>query len=212
MSEYLIVAVPMKPLAACKQRLAAVLAPEQRSQLSLWMLERVLLALGSVRPVAQIVVLGGDLPIQDVCKNAGAAWEPDDHGNLNAAVNGFYRKAGDKGYGHMLYLASDLPTVETPVVEALIEEAGAVDLVLTPGARDGTNAVLLRCGLPFEFQLGEQSYLRHRQQGQALGLRWKDFRAEALFADVDLPSDLAWLEREHPELWKSVALASGMAS
>ena len=202
----------MKPLATCKQRLASVLSPSQRSQLVLWMLERVLRALGSAPSVNKTVVLGGDTKVQELGEKLSAVWQPDRYGELNSALNAFYREAGEAGYGHMLYLASDLPNIEGPVVEALIRDAGGTEVLLVPGARDGTNAVLLRCGLPFEFQLGERSYARHREQAQALGLRCSDFRVETLFADVDLPSDLAWLEREQPELWRSLVLARGVAS
>jgi 2-phospho-L-lactate guanylyltransferase len=197
--------IPMKPLDRCKLRLAPILGADRRAQLTLRMLERVGRALRGAPGIAEVAVVGGDKPIQQLCERSCLDWYPDKFEDLNASLNGFYESASNSKCDAMFYVAGDLPALSLPDVEEFIEQLDDADLVLAPGARDGTNAVLLRLHLPFTFQLGEQSYKRHREQCSSLGLRCKSHHSEALFSDIDLPSDLAWLEREHPELWESIS-------
>jgi len=75
---------------------------------------------------------------------------------------------------------------------------------LAPGARGGTNAILVRGARRFAFHLGPHSFRRHREHAESLGLGCRTYDSPALHADIDLPSDLDWLEREQPGLWEQV--------
>jgi 2-phospho-L-lactate guanylyltransferase len=196
--------IPMKPLEQCKRRLEPVLDAPRRAQLTLSMLERVVRAAESADALSEVTVLGGDEPVRALCRRLDVAWHADLFGDLNAALQSFYEATSRLGFEGMLYLAGDLPAVHSDELQGLAGAFDGAGLVLGPGARGGTNAILLRRDLPFVFQLGEQSFRRHREQAQSLGLVWTAYETPALHADIDTPSDIAWLEREEPGLWQDL--------
>jgi 2-phospho-L-lactate guanylyltransferase len=197
--------VPMKPLIQCKLRLAPVLAAAQRGGLALAMLERVLRAVQSGDAADGVTVLGGDEAIRALCRRLGAGWEADPAGDLNGALQSYYAGIRAHGLDGILYLAGDLPRVSAEDVRRLVAELETADLVLGAGARGGTNAIGLRGGLPFRFDLGGRSLERQRAQAQVRALRWQVVTAPALQADVDTPADLERLRRTDPLFWRSVA-------
>ncbi len=197
--------VPMKPLAQCKLRLAPALDAAQRGRLALAMLERVLRAAQAAHGIDEVVVLGGDAAVRALSGRLGVAWQVDSALNLNAALQGFYAETCALGPATLLYLAGDLPYLKPEDIAALLAELDAADVVLGAGARGGTNAVLLRGGVPFAFDLGGESLERHRAQAEARGLRWRIVRTPALQSDVDTPADLEQLRRADPALWRAVS-------
>jgi len=185
------IVVPMKALAASKQRLAGVVSPERRAALSLWMMERVVQVACSI---SDVLVIGGDERVAQRALALGARWEADPWGDLNAVL----QEALEVRPEGMLFIAGDLPLVTAADVRALID---GDCVMLARGRRDGTNAVFAPPGEPFRFSMGEGSYPRH-----AASLRgaWRPYVSPSLEADVDLPEDLAELERVLPELWKVI--------
>lgn len=200
--------IPMKPLARSKLRLAPALEPRRRASLSLWMLERVALAVSGSRRVAELAIVGGDEPVQALCRRLGLSWHADGAADLNAALNAFYSACGRLGWDALLFLAGDLPQVCSGDVDALVTALEGADLVLAPGARGGTNAAALRCGLAFEFQLGGESLRRHEAQAAQLGLVRRSLALERIEADVDTPEDLDRLQRLQPDVWQRAAPSS----
>lgn len=200
------IVIPMKPLARCKLRLAPILDEPLRARLALWMLERVATAAAGVSMAAEVSIVGGDEAIRALCLRLGVRWHPDPAGDLNQALQSAYAATSQLGMDGMLFLAGDLPAVRTSDLDGIVAAFAGTDLVLAPGARGGTNAILVRRDLPFAFLLGGQSLHRHRELAESLGLAWKPYERPALHADVDVPSDLAWLEQEEPELWQRLAL------
>lgn len=236
----------MKPLGACKRRLAEVLDERRRAALSLWMLTRVARAALACAQVGEVAVVGGDPVVARLCRALGAAWRPDPRGELNGALEGERAAAEAGGWGATLYLAADLPLLEAEDVAALAEASrglsaegwgrseppcsarslgssalgedeevpgrrsrhGSVRLVLAPGLRGGTNAILAPRGTAFRFQLGPASFARHREQAARLGVGWREVRRPGLELDVDLPEDLARLEGAVAELWRRVEEAA----
>ncbi len=196
--------IPMKPLAQCKLRLAPVLDATQRAQLALAMLETVAAGARDADGICEVIVLGGDSRIQEVCRRLGVTWQTDPAGGLNAALQSIYDTGRHAALDGMLYLAGDLPALDTSDVDAMLGALEGRDVVLGAGARGGTNAIALRRGLRFRFELGEDSLARHQTQVDRLGLRWRLHEAPAIYADLDTPSDIARLRREDAALWRSL--------
>jgi 2-phospho-L-lactate guanylyltransferase len=199
------VVLPMKPLSQSKMRLAAVLSPERRAALSLWMLGRVGRAVTAAHGISSVTLLGGDDRTRALGHQLGVPWESDGGLDLNAALNAFYRAAVSDGSCALLYLAGDLPRVRTAEIEELQRASEGADLVLVPGARGGTNALVVRAGMDFTFDLGGQSFSRHQAQAAEKGLQTRSILCSGIEADVDLPEDLLQLEQSEPELWQQIA-------
>jgi 2-phospho-L-lactate guanylyltransferase len=196
--------IPMKPLMQCKLRLARALDITRRARLALAMLEVVAGAARDADGISEVIVLGGDTVIQVLCRRLGVAWQEDRAGNLNAALQTIYEANRSPALDGMLYLAGDLPALEPHDVDDLLGAFAGHDLVLGAGARGGTNAILLRPNLPFNFELGERSLTRHQMQAGTLGLRWRVYDAAAVYADLDTPDDLARLRREDEARWRAL--------
>jgi 2-phospho-L-lactate guanylyltransferase len=199
------VVIPIKPLSQSKMRLAPVLPPERRAALSLWMLERVGRAVTAAHGVSSVTLLGGDDRTRTLGHQLGLQWESDDGFDLNAALNAFYRSPVNDGSSALLYLAADLPRLRSSEIEDLLEASDGADLVLVPGARGGTNALVVRAGRDFTFDLGGQSLSRHQAQSVQKGLQVRSVACAGIEADVDLPEDLVELEQSEPELWQQIA-------
>src|SRR5438105_15249709 len=105
-SERVRVVIPMKPLARSKMRLSDVLDSHQRASLSLWMLEQVARAAAGSEDAAEVAVLGGDEPVRALCRRLRLAWYPDSEGDLNLALNRFYRSSSEPSWSAVLYLAA----------------------------------------------------------------------------------------------------------
>jgi 2-phospho-L-lactate guanylyltransferase len=192
--------IPMKPVARCKLRLASALEPRQRACLVLWMLEHVATAALRAMSIADVVVLGGDEPVQALCRSVGVRWLPDPIMDLNAALGDFYRQTCDATWTGLIFLAGDLPMVDAAAIDAIVAGPDQADLVLATGARGGTNAILCRCGVAFHFELGTDSFQRHLAQAGVLGITVRQYESAATFMDLDTPEDLEQLLKEIPDL------------
>lgn len=201
--------IPMKALARCKTRLSPVMESAQRELFTLWMLDRVAEAATAVPELTGAVVLGGDARIQDIAERRGLCWRPDTSEDLNQALNRLYAENEHQHWDSLLYLAGDLPRLQSADIRGVVEASSGVDLVLAPAARGGTNMVLARCDRGFTFRLGAQSYRRHVEQAALLGIDWRQYSSPATHADVDTPADLDRLQREEPELWELFLAFSG---
>ena len=194
----------MKPLAASKRRLASALEPRARALLSLWLLERVVLAARSANAVGEVAVLGGDRTVTALCAEADVCWKPDPMGDLNRALDFALLDSRSSGWISMLFLAGDLPALTSDDVDSLAGALEGTDLVLAPGARGGTNAIHVRTAANFSFALGGESFRRHRDQAGRANLTWRSYESPSIEADLDTPADLADLERTIPDLWRLV--------
>jgi 2-phospho-L-lactate guanylyltransferase len=198
----------MKPLERCKQRLTTTLEPPKRQLLALWMLDRVAAAAMGNSALAATSILGGDARIQRLAQRRGLRWRADPAEELNQALNRFYFDRRDCQDSGMLFLAGDLPRLAGADIRGMVEAFAGADVVAAPGARGGTNALLVRTGRHFSFQLGAQSYERHRAHATELGLSWRQYDSPALFSDIDTRADLERLQEDEPTLWQMVASAA----
>ncbi len=192
---------PVEPVGAPSVA-APPLAPTERAALALWLLRRVVLAARAAPGVDKVVVLGGDGAVRAAACELEVAWEADEIGELNAALDAALAGAVRDGCRALLFLPGDLPWLQPAEVGRLTAGAlglgGLPPLRLAPGVRGGTNALLVPCGAPFRFELGPDSFARHLAQARRLGLAAEIVRAPGLAQDIDLPADLALLVEHGP--------------
>ncbi len=186
------VIIPAKPLAQAKSRLAAVLSPAERIQLSRGLLQR---TIGLARQVAEVVVISRDAAVRRLAKQAGAWALVESGNNLNQALMQASTWVMMHGGQSILILPADLPRLQpTDLVNLLNLAQTAPAAVIAPCRRlDGTNALLLRPPDLIEFAFGPGSFKAHQQAVRAAGVEPVIYHSATLAFDLDLPEDLLQL-------------------
>ena len=164
----IIAIVPMKPLAEGKSRLARALSAEERANISLGMLFRVLSALKGAS-IESVWVVGGDDRVGELAKSLGGTWLEELGSDLNDTLGKAIARAFEQG-GSALYVAGDLPFVKASDVHSFMQASrGAGNVTLAPARRDGgTNAMLIPHGVNFQPELGRMSFSKHLAQAARL--------------------------------------------
>ncbi|MCH7642022.1 MAG: 2-phospho-L-lactate guanylyltransferase [Chloroflexi bacterium] len=193
----------MKPIPESKSRLVPSVSDERRSMLSLGMLVRVLASASATPRIQEVVVYGGDGPVQDASDRLGAGWRPDPEAGLNGCLKVAFSDAAGEGFDCALFLPADLPLATAGDLSAFLETADSAQLALSPDtANDGTNALLVDLTVPFPTKLGNASFSRHVEQAKRLDIGCVVYRSEGLGLDIDTASDLDRLIELEPGLWE----------
>ncbi len=194
------VLMPLKNLAAAKDRLSSLLTSHQRGTLAVAMATDVLetvLEWSACRSITLIV---------------GAGWEQTFADRQRVTVVHEFSLPG-KGLNqllecgltrlqsaHKIILHGDLPLLTMNDLDMIASALEGNDLAICPDYRQtGTNAIGFSCDQFFPLQFGEDSFSRHCADASLRGLRWVSVQSETLSADVDLPDDLQSLEDRYLE-------------
>ena len=196
----LVAVIPMKPLGQSKTRLAPHMSEEQRSDLVVGMLRRVLGAIkGS--SIEMFWVVGGDERIRNVARNFDGIWMEELGRNLNDTLG----KAFDELAGRnaaALYLAGDLPFLKPSDLHSLLRSSRRnTNITLAPARRDGgTNAILVPPGIPFRPELGPRSFSKHLSTAAAMEVSVAICYSPGLGFDLDITDDLETFQHMEPGL------------
>ena len=199
-SPSVIAIIPMKPLVESKTRLNRSFTREQRADLALGMLARVISAVRGAA-VGLFWVVGGDERVRNLTRNSDGVWLEDMGRNLNDTLAQSFDRAFKQGHSAM-YLAADLPFLKTSDVHSVLQASRRQNnICLAPARRDGgTNAILVPAGTPFLPELGPLSFIRHLSQAAKLGVSVAICYSPGLGFDLDTPSDLETYELMEPGL------------
>jgi 2-phospho-L-lactate guanylyltransferase len=175
--------VPLKRRAACKQRLAGALSPAERLQLVRLMLARVIDAVRQSSCIDALALVSEErdtVPAEiPVLHDAGAG--------LNGALDAARLQLLQRGAEELVVLPAD--------IDALVEAGRGAGCALAPDrAGLGTNALWLPARVPFRFQFGPDSRVRHLEEARRLGLQPALVALPGLAFDVDGPDDLQELQ------------------
>ena len=208
--EYEITAiVPMKPLSEGKSRLSKSLSPEERANISVGMLRRVMSALqgASIDP---IWVVGGDERVKNLARNQGGTWLEEMGLDLNDTIDKAIGQVFRRGRS-ALYIAGDLPFVKPSDIHSFIQASrGAGNVTLAPARRDGgTNAMLIPQGVYFKPQLGRRSFSKHLSQAARTETSVAISYSPGLGLDLDVVDDLDSYQHMEPGLVQRLMQASG---
>ena len=196
----LVAVIPMKPLSQSKTRLAPHMSEEQRSDLVVGMLRRVLGAIkGS--SIEMFWVVGGDERIRNVARNFDGIWMEELGRNLNDTLG----KAFDELAGRnaaALYLAGDLPFLKPSDLHSLLRSSRRnTNITLAPARRDGgTNAILVPPGIPFRPELGPRSFSKHLSTAAAMEVSVAICYSPGLGFDLVITDDLETFQHMEPGL------------
>jgi FO synthase len=185
--------VPVKRLAAAKQRLAAALG-EAREEFAYLLACRTLEVLKNTGMVAGIIVVTPDPRVAAAARARGAAVVDDEDSSLDQACILGLGGAASRGAGLAVLLPSDLATLTAESLERVIRtyrrlpDAGrrAIGLVRCKEGT-GTNLVLAAPDAPFRPSFGPGSFSRHAQ-GSGSGAH--ELTEPTISFDIDTPEDL----------------------
>ena len=207
----IVAVVPMKPLSPSQTRLAGVLSPRQRAELSLALFGRVVAAANEA--LGAVWVIGGDEAVRRSAERIGAQWHEDPGKDLNDSLRFALDKACEDGVS-AIYLPADLPFVTAADIRKIAQASDGGDtLTLSPAQQDGgTNAMLIPKCLAFPPLLGKDSFSRHKRQAASLGIPYTVCLSEGLGLDLDTAQDLALCERVQPGFSSSILSSTTPAS
>src|SRR6185503_16949052 len=180
-----------KPFAQGKSRLAALLGAERRAALNRHLFGRVLDAvLGRFRH-DRVVVVTADTVLLTLMRGLGVHALQDAGNGLNSALGLACRFAVERGGRAIVVLPSDLPTIGSDDVAALLAElAKAPACVIAPDDQEeGTNALALAPPAADFFRFGAGSFQAHLGEAKARGLALRILRRPGLARDLDTPDD-----------------------
>jgi len=188
------VIVPMKPLADAKSRLWTDVPTLQREGVILLMLDTVVRAAVDALGPGACVVVGGDGRVRAVAEEAGAEWQEDPGGGLNAALWQTMQAAYAEGCAATLFMPGDLPSVQQ---EDVVQIAAASEDHTHPvGVRaepdGGTNALLVPAACAFEPRLGQDSFAKHVAAAANAGATLRLLDLPRVAFDMDSFADMAW--------------------
>lgn len=184
--------VPIKGLSQAKTRLSGAISLQQRQELTLWMLDRVLAALlgsGRIRPV---YVITPDSQVAARASVTGVVVLTQRTQGLNPALVEARGLADQEGGSSGLIVLGDLPLLSVQDVEGMLACAERSDSsVIAPDRHSlGTNLLLLRGGTQMPVLFGRDSYQSHLAAARARGLRLCTYQSDGTSFDVDTPDDL----------------------
>ena len=185
--------LPIKDLRNAKQRLAAILSPEQRFGLAQAMLADILRALRGIRSAERIFVITSYEPAAEVAlKNGWQLLRESGQTSESASVDAASLLCEQRGITSLLRLPLDLPLLRSSDIDALLQTPCATPGMLIVPSRDGTgtNALLRTPPTLFPSRFGNGSFAKHVAEAQRLEAHVVVHRNPRLEMDVDDEADL----------------------
>jgi 2-phospho-L-lactate/phosphoenolpyruvate guanylyltransferase len=188
-------AVPVKDLVNAKQRLIAVLEPEERRDLAAAMLEDVLDALDAAGGLAvHIVTKDPDVLALARRRDTACLTESANRGHTEAVAVA-QAEAARLGMAAFLTIPGDVPCATAEevrtLVAVLVERPGVAFVPSLSGF--GTNAALLAPPGVMPLKFGEPSFANHLDGARAHGLTPRVLPLPGIGLDIDAPEDLRLL-------------------
>jgi 2-phospho-L-lactate guanylyltransferase len=193
----IVAVVPVRSLSGAKTRLGEPLDPEERADLVLALLRRVVEAALAARRLADVVVVSKDPELLRTVGAMGATPLLQTSDGLNEALTEA-RMAAVPADAAMLVMHADLPNVSPEAIDRLAEAAdrarahapGRPVVVLAPDRhRTGTNALLVSPPDAIQFRFGDGSRAAHAAEAAAAGAAYVEVKGPLSF-DVDTAEDL----------------------
>ena len=204
-------AVPVKEFTGAKQRLAALLTPEQREVLAATMLEDVLAALAGARRLGGILVNTLEPRAAALAGRYGARVVADGaRAGHTGAVMGMARILAAEGHA-MLTLPGDIPRVTAAEIDAVVASCRPPPSFTIVPAHDelGSNAVLCAPPAAVPLRFGDDSYFPHLAAARRYGIEPTILRLPGIALDIDHPADLRMFLRAPRIATKTLAVLEG---
>lgn len=205
--------VPVKPLRDGKSRLAHLLTPDERAELTTNMLQHTLEILSKVAGIFRTLVVSRDPAVLKTARKnqAFTLGEGEDLGLNIGLTRGAHIAAAQRAAG-ILILPADLPLITVGDVEMILDSAAPagglrrtsafnsingkgshnhtrIMAICSDRLEDGTNALYLSPPLGFRFQYGPGSFHKHLEEAGRVGMMSKVVHTPGLKFDLDTEED-----------------------
>jgi 2-phospho-L-lactate/phosphoenolpyruvate guanylyltransferase len=191
-----LIVVPHRGLEATKTRLAPILSPAARADLSRELLTRVLRAVGEAAGARCALVITPDPRLCEVTEPLGVRLLVQHGMGLNSGLEEARRLALDEGVGVLAVLHGDLPMLRSEDIGALLSAVPRPSgVAIAPDrAGSGTNGLAMRPASVIPFRFGAGSFTAHAAATRDAGARLAVVKRPGLAFDLDTPDDLtSWL-------------------
>ena len=192
--------IPMKPLSEGKSRLSQDLTADQRADLVLGLLRRVIVAIRGAG-MDTIWVVGGDERVNELTHLLGVDRMEELGTDLNDTLKRAFALAFEHGKS-ALFVAGDLPFLKPADIHSMMQASRRQgNVTLAPARRDGgTNSILVPLGVPLEPELGSASFMKHLTQAAQLETSVAINSSQGLGFDLDVVDDLETFQHMEPGL------------
>ncbi len=190
--------LPVKDLAGAKQRLAPVLAPDERRELFRAMMGDVLAALAATSSLDGIAMITRDDEARAMAGRFGAeVISEDENSGQTAAVAHGIGALMARGVSAILQVPGDVPLAVAAEFEQAIATHGttpAPAMTIVPARdRQGSNCVLCSPPDAVPLRFGDNSFYPHLDAARGRGFEPTILPLPGLGLDIDTPDDLAEL-------------------
>ena len=204
-----VVSVPVKSLDRSKSRLAPVLSPEERSRLTIAMLETVLDAC-LAQPGWQTWVISHAEKALDLADQRGARAVRERGATLLEAVAQVEADARREGSTELAVVLADLPFVRAESLTSALAARAAVAAAASI-SDGGTNTLVRRPPSIIPARFGRSSFAKHRAEAYRRGLTFNSVENPRLAFDLDRPEDLiAIIESDEQTATRAACLEMGL--
>jgi 2-phospho-L-lactate guanylyltransferase len=186
-------AIPVKPLAEGKSRLAGALSPAARIQLNARLFRHTLDTVSAVFTPATIIVVSRDAALRDLATARGMQVIAEQGNELNAAL--YEAAALPPAADGLLAISTDLPNLTPEDVQAMLAEIEPPVVIAPDHARKGTNALLTIPAARIPYRFGPNSFARHLSAAAEHGITPRIITRPGLAFDLDIEADLNFMRK-----------------
>ncbi|MGA3318366.1 MAG: 2-phospho-L-lactate guanylyltransferase [Candidatus Korobacteraceae bacterium] len=190
-----ILLIPVKSLTTAKQRLAAALDQERRSQLAEAMLRDVVTAAAGVLGRIDVALVTGDARARALAAEVGFLVIDDPRSESEtAAIEMATAWCEQRGYDTTVVVPGDIPLITSDELQRVLDAAPAEGAVFVP-AYDGrgSNCILRRPASIIPLRFGNDSFLPHCEAMRKTGRELVVLEMPGIGLDIDNPHELELL-------------------
>lgn len=190
-----ILLIPVKSLTTAKQRLAAALDQERRSQLAEAMLRDVMTAAAGARDRIDVALVTGDARARALAAEFGFLVIADPRNESEtAAIEGATAWCEQRGYDTTIVVPGDIPLITSDELRRVLDAAPAEGAVFVPAYdRRGSNCILRRPAAIIPLRFGNDSFLPHCEAMRTTGRELVVLEMPGIGLDIDNPHELELL-------------------
>ena len=187
--------IPVKSLTTAKQRLAAALDQERRSQLAEAMLRDVMTAAAGVLDRIDVALVTNDVRARARAAEFGfLAIDDPRNESETAAIEMATAWCEQQGYDTTVVVPGDIPLITSDELQRVLDAAPAEGAVFVP-AYDcrGSNCILRRPASIIPLRFGNDSFLPHCEAMRKTGRELVILELPGIGLDIDNPHELELL-------------------
>jgi 2-phospho-L-lactate guanylyltransferase len=188
--------LPAKDFADAKQRLAAVLLPEERRWLFRAMYADMLDTLASVAALEGFVVVTGELEAAAMAEACGGRiFHEDTNRGQSAAVEHAAAALARAGVEGIVTVPGDAPLATAEEIAAVLAAHGAAPAMTIVPSHDrrGSNCIAVSPSRLIPFGFGHDSFQPHLAAAKERGVEPRVIELAGIALDIDTPADLRTL-------------------